>query len=69
MKLHVFKEIVVGSHMAIIGRRNGTIKVVTIFNTARRFGRCTGRKWTIRKEGWSTELGGGRCGQGINSYQ
>ena len=31
------KTIVIGSHMANIGRRNGTIKVV-IFNTARRFG-------------------------------
>ena len=31
-------SIVIGSHMAIIGRKNRTIKVVTIFNTARRFG-------------------------------
>jgi hypothetical protein len=31
------KTIVVGSHMANIGRRNGTFNVV-IFNTARRFG-------------------------------
>jgi hypothetical protein len=56
--------------MAIIGRKNRTIKVVTIFNTARRFGGRTERKRTIGKEGWGTELGqGGRCGHQINSYQ
>ena len=55
--------------MEIIGRQKRTIKVVTIFNTARRFGRWTERKRTIGKERWGTELGRGRCGHRINSYQ